>query len=105
MNLSRPRSCLLSPSIAICRSTTTCVAMPAWSVPGRYSVGSPSIRCHLIIRSSNAMVSAWPMCSSPVTFGGGMIIVNGVLERSISGVKYPLSFQNLYIRCSTAPGS
>ena len=61
--------------------------MPAWSVPGRYRVGSPSIRCQRVIRSSRASVSACPMCSSPVTLGGGMMIVKGSLSGSMVGVK------------------
>ena len=40
MNFSRPRSCRVSPSLASSRSTTFCVAMPAWSLPGTHSVGS-----------------------------------------------------------------
>ena len=90
---SRPKSCLLTPSPASIRSTTTCVAIPAWSEPGRYKDGSPFIRCQRTIRSSSAIVSACPMCSSPVTFGGGMMTVNGSRSWSISGVKYPPSDQ------------
>ena len=33
---------------------------------------------------------AWPMCSWPVTFGGGMTMVNGFLLRSIWGMEIPL---------------
>ena len=35
--LSRPRSWRFFPSLASFRSTTFCVAMPAWSVPGIHS--------------------------------------------------------------------
>ena len=86
-NRCRPMSCLDTPSEASIRSTTTCVAIPAWSLPGRKSVGSPLIRCHLTIRSSSAVVSACPMCSSPVTLGGGMMTTNGFFAGSITGVK------------------
>ena len=39
-NLSRPRSWRESGGVplASCFSTTDCVAMPAWSVPGTYNV-------------------------------------------------------------------
>ena len=45
------------------------------------------------------------MCSSPVTLGGGMMMVKGCLARSMRGVKKPPSFQKSYMRSSTAPGS
>ena len=41
---SRPRSSLVFPSSASCRSTTYWVPMPAWSVPNCQSVLWPSIR-------------------------------------------------------------
>ena len=37
-NFSRPRSCRDSPTSCSCRSTTICVAIPAWSVPGTHKV-------------------------------------------------------------------
>jgi hypothetical protein len=37
--------------------------------------------------------------------GGGIIIVKGCLEGSITGVKYPFSIQKEYNFCSTLPGS
>ena len=40
----RPRSWRLMPFSCSCRSTTICVAMPAWSVPGTHSVFSPFMR-------------------------------------------------------------
>ena len=36
-NSSRPRSSLVTPSVASCRSTRVWVAMPAWSMPGSQS--------------------------------------------------------------------
>jgi hypothetical protein len=40
----RPRSWRLLPSPCSLRSTTICVAMPAWSVPGTHSVLWPRMR-------------------------------------------------------------
>ena len=54
----------------------TWVAMPAWSVPGTQRVWWPSMRCQRVRQSSMAVVSAWPRCSEPVTFGGGITITN-----------------------------
>ncbi len=49
---SRPTSWRVSPSSSLSRfSTTACVAIPAWSVPGIQSVLSPSRRCQRISRS------------------------------------------------------
>ena len=42
MNFSRPRSWREMPCASSWRSTTICVAMPAWSVPGCHSVLSPA---------------------------------------------------------------
>ena len=76
-NLSRPRSWRVRRSSFLSIfSTTDCVAMPAWSVPGTYSVVSPRMRCQRVSVSSIAAVSACPMCSEPVTFGGGITITN-----------------------------
>jgi hypothetical protein len=43
-NFSRPRSWREMPWPSSWRSTTICVAMPAWSVPGCHSVLSPRMR-------------------------------------------------------------
>jgi hypothetical protein len=48
--------------------------MPAWSVPRIHFVRLPSIRLWRISVSWTAPFSAWPMCSTPVTFGGGIAI-------------------------------
>ena len=37
------------------------------------------------------------MCSCPVTFGGGMTMVNGFLLRSIWVWKYPLSLIHIFV--------
>ena len=39
------------PSLASCRSTIICVAMPAWSVPGSQSVTNPRMRCQRTMMS------------------------------------------------------
>ncbi len=43
-NFSRPRSVRFLPCFASSRSTTICVAMPAWSVPGCHSASRPCMR-------------------------------------------------------------
>src|ERR1022692_1479472 len=72
MNLSRPMVRRSRPSSASLRSTTICVAMPAWSVPGSHRVLSPRMRCQRMVTSISACSSMWPMWSEPVTLGGGM---------------------------------
>ena len=46
--------------------------MPAWSVPRTQSVLRPCIRRMRASASCIAPLSACPMCSAPVTFGGGI---------------------------------
>ena len=58
------------------RSTTICVAMPAWSMPGSHSVMSPRMRCQRTVTSISVCSSMWPMWSDPVTLGGGMTSEN-----------------------------
>ena len=41
-------------------STTTWVAIPAWSHPGFHRHILPDIRCHRVTASSTAFVRAWP---------------------------------------------
>ena len=65
-----------SPCAFNCCSTTICVAMPAWSVPSCHSVLSPRIRWYRISTSISVIWNAWPMCSVPVTFGGGSWMQN-----------------------------
>jgi hypothetical protein len=69
---SRPIAWRVVPSRASCRSTTVCVAMPAWSMPGCQSTLNPRILRQRTRTSSSVHMSAWPMCSEPVTFGGGI---------------------------------
>ena len=63
------------PAAANWRSTTIWVAMPAWSVPGSHRAASPRIRWKRVSTSCRVLFSAWPMCSDPVTFGGGMTML------------------------------
>ena len=74
---SRPMSKRVWPSLARSFSTTFCVAMPAWSVPGTQSVSSPAMRRQRMRTSCTVLLSPCPTCSTAVTFGGGMMIVNG----------------------------
>ena len=70
---SRPRSWRVFFSSSRSRfSTTAWVAIPAWSVPGIQSTSYPCIRRQRIKMSWSVLFSAWPRCSAPVTFGGGM---------------------------------
>ena len=80
---SRPTSSFVLPSAASWRSTTTCVAMPAWSVPGTQSALKPSIRFIRTRTSWSVMSRPWPMCKDPVTFGGGITIENAL--RALAG--------------------
>ncbi len=70
-NASRPMARREVPSASSWRSTTICVAMPAWSVPGCQSTFSPFMRCQRVSTSMSVCWYAWPMCSVPVTLGGG----------------------------------
>ena len=45
--------------------------MPAWSVPGCHSTSLPRMRSKRHRMSCKVLLSAWPICSEPVTFGGG----------------------------------
>ena len=70
---SRPISSRVgSPFAAISRSVTIWVAMPAWSVPGCQRVSWPRIRCQRTRMSCSVLLKACPMCSEPVTLGGGI---------------------------------
>ena len=50
-------------------------------------------------------LSAWPMCSEPVTFGGGTVMQYGSPGASGSASKAPRSSQPAKMRCSTGPAS
>jgi hypothetical protein len=76
MNAARPSSVRDVPSRTRSASTCFCVAMPAWSVPSTHFAGRPSIRARRTSTSWIEPFSAWPMCSAPVTLGGGTAIEN-----------------------------
>ena len=77
-NLSRPMARRFGSCRSIIwRSTTICVAMPAWSMPGCQSTSRPRMRSKRTRMSCSVLLSACPMWSEPVTFGGGMTIENG----------------------------
>mmetsp|Transcript_5126 Transcript_5126/g.18346 ORF Transcript_5126/g.18346 Transcript_5126/m.18346 type:complete len:327 (+) Transcript_5126:2424-3404(+) len=104
-NFSRPSSCRVIPSsLASFFSTTVCVAIPAWSVPGTHSASYPDIRRHRTIVSWMLFVSAWPMCKAPVTFGGGITTTNLGLLDPIVGLKYPSLSHHSYHPASTPAG-
>lgn len=70
--------------------SSTWVAMPAWSVPGSHRVGLLHIRAYRVMMSCSVTNIAWPMCSLPVTFGGGMDMENGLPVADSSGWNLPL---------------
>ena len=80
--------------------------MPAWSVPRIQSVLRPRIR---FIRTNASCIdpfSACPMCSTPVTFGGGIATEKlSSADPSASGWKYPPSIHSPKTRASTSEGS
>ena len=78
-NSSRPSMCRSRCSSASLRSTTICVAMPAWSVPGSQRVTRPHMRFQRVVTSISVCSSMCPMWSEPVTLGGGMTRANTFL--------------------------
>ena len=87
-------------------STTAWVPMPAWSVPRIHIALRPRIRLIRISASWIAPFSACPMCSAPVTFGGGIAIEKlSSGDPSAGGLNQPPSIQRSKTRPSTAPGS
>src|SRR5690349_215588 len=79
--------------------------MPAWSVPGRYSALYPRIRYQRVRMSISVCSSMCPMCSEPVTFGGGMTIENTGPEVLGSALKRASFTQNSAQRGSICCGS
>ena len=87
-NSSRPRSWRDFFSVfCSSRSTTICVAMPAWSMPGIHSALKPLMRFQRMSASSRVAVRAWPRCRLPVTLGGGRMMQYGGLSDSSSAWK------------------
>ena len=106
MNASRPIAWRLVPSDSSCFSTWRCVAIPAWSVPKIHFARCPRMRARRMQRSWIAALSAWPMCSEPVTFGGGTAIEKFSLASPAgSGWNIWASRQRANTRDSTSPGS
>ena len=103
-NASRPISRRPLPSAASSLSTTICVAIPAWSVPGCHSASRPCIRRQRTNVSCTVNVRACPICRLPVTFGGGIMTVNGVAFEPGSHAKLPAFSQPSYSRGSISPG-
>ena len=74
MNASRPIASRVVPSLASSFSTWRWVAIPAWSVPSDPLRAPPQHPVVADQASWTEPLSAWPMCSAPVTFGGGTAI-------------------------------
>jgi hypothetical protein len=72
----------------------------------RFSLGgdAPCMRFQRTSVSCTELVSAWPMCNTPVTLGGGMTMVNLGLEEPFCGVKKPHFSHHSYQRASTSAG-
>ena len=88
MNLSRPRSKRFFCSRrASSFSSSVCTAIDAWSVPGIHIAFHDPMRRQRIKMSCSVEPSAWPMCSDPVTLGGGSVIANGTLGLAASAWK------------------
>ena len=74
-NSSRLRSFLAIPSEASLATTFASVAILAWSVPGTQQAFLPCIRALRTSTSCMVLLSMCPICSTPVTLGGGITIV------------------------------
>ena len=86
-------------------STTICVAMPAWSVPGSQRTSLPSMRALRARMSWMVLLRTWPIVSMPVTFGGGMTMEYAGFVDCASATKHFRSSQNWYHLSSTDCGS
>src|SRR5579871_5341927 len=104
-NASRPRSWRFVPSARSCRSITAWTAIDAWSVPQIQSVSLPCIRRRRISVSWVEPFSAWPMCSSPVMFGGGNAITYGSAPLSGRPENTPVASHSGKIEASCVVGS
>src|SRR3954449_1421327 len=106
MKASRPSSSREVPCSLRRFSTCVCVAMPAWSVPRIHFARRPRWRWKRISVSWTEPLSAWPMCSAPVTLGGGIAMEKfSSGEPSGSGWNSPESSQRSTLRGSTSEGS
>src|SRR3954463_6479596 len=106
MKASRPSSSREVPCSLRRFSTCVWVAMPAWSVPRIHFARRPRWRWKRISVSWTEPLSAWPMCSAPVTLGGGIAMEKfSSGEPSGSGWNSPESSQRSTMRGSTSEGS
>src|SRR5262245_20214117 len=79
--------------------------MPAWSIPGKYNVLNPRIRCQRVKMSISVWSSMCPICKEPVTFGGG-ITMEKTGPGAFASARKRLSFtQNSAQRPSICCGS
>ncbi len=69
------------------RSTSIWVAMPAWSMPGIHMALAPCMRRQRMRMSWMVPPRAWPMCSEPVTLGGGRVMAYGAIAAAASAWK------------------
>ena len=69
-------------------------------MPQIQSESRPCIRRSRMSVSWKAPFSAWPMCSSPVTFGGGNAITYGSSPDSGRPANTPVASQRAKIGCS-----
>ena len=76
-NSSRVKSLLLIPCSLRRLITFASVAIEAWSVPGTQHAFLPSKRARRTNISCIVSLSTCPMCSTPVTLGGGITMVYG----------------------------
>ena len=90
-NSSLPISFLSMPCSFSFSITFTSVAIAAWSVPGCQRASYPCILLKRMRISCMVSSRACPMCSCPVTFGGGITMVNGFLSLFTWAWKYLLS--------------
>src|SRR6266571_4265092 len=74
-------------------------------MPGSHNVSYPCIRRRRTSASWMVWSRAWPMCSEPVTFGGGITIVYAGRSLPASARKYPADTHRSYLGCSTSPGT
>ena len=93
MNFSLPKSFFLIPSFKRLFSTTACVAIPAWSVPGCHRVSRPFILLNLTKTSCRLLFKACPICNLPVTLGGGITIENFLFDLFFFGLNKPFLIQ------------
>ena len=70
-NCSLVREDLLMPFSRSMATTLASVAIDAWSVPGTQHALKTTHACFADENIPDGIVQAMPMCSTPVTFGGG----------------------------------